>query len=174
MELIDSRRQLWPGFSQPVDCYLFRFEYAVGGRTRSDIAIVGPTLHSLGADLADLSPADIYAAYAGWCAEHEEIGETEAEAFRAEQTAAWRQLVPKLAADGYDDAMPVICGSFFGETHWVCTARRGGLPGVLVDDGRHIEWNPSRPGSRPLGPTEIYQIHKGRKLLRAFNVKDEG
>jgi len=169
IELIDARRQRWPGYAEAVDCYLFRYEYAWRGRTQSNIAIVGPALHAIAADLADLPPADIYAAYAGWSAEHEEIDETAAEAFTPSQQAAWRTLYAELTDAGYDDPRPVKCASFFGETHWVATARRGEQPGVLVYDGTHAEWQPSGVGSRPLGPTEIYQIHKGRRLLRAFN-----
>jgi len=174
IELIDERRQHWPGFAELVDCYLFRYEYAWRGRARSNIAIVGPALHAIAADLADLPPADIYAAYAGWGAEHEEIDETAAEVFTPEQLAAWRKLHLELAGKGYDDLRPIKCARFFGETHWVAAARRGDQPGVLVHDGTHAEWHPSGVGSRPLGPTEIYQIHKGRKLLRAFNRKGEG
>jgi hypothetical protein len=169
IELVDSRRQHWPGFAGGVDCYLFQFEYMVGSRARSNIAIVGPTLHALGADLADLPPSDIYAAYAGWSAEHDEIQETAADQFSPEQRAAWGHAAARLAAGGYDEITPVVCGRFFGETHWVALARRGGLPGMVVDDGRHIEWSPRRAGRLPLGPAEIHQIHKGRKLLRAFN-----
>jgi hypothetical protein len=172
IELIDSRRQHWPGFAEMVDCYLFRYEYVWRGRTQSNIAIVGPALHSIAADLADLPPADIYAAYAGWSAEHEEIDETAADALSPAQQAAWRELRLQLLRGGFDDLRPVKCARFFGEIHWVATARRGDQPGILVYDGTHAEWHASGVGNRPLGPTEIYQIYKGRKLLRAFNSKD--
>jgi hypothetical protein len=173
MELIDARPQHWPGFATPVDCFLFRYEYALGGRRRSNIAIAGPVLYAIEADLADLPPADIYAAYAGWSAEHDEIDETAAEELSPAQDAAWQELRRELSGEGYDEPRPVKCARFFGETHWVATARRGDRPGILIHDGRHVEWHPLGIGSRPLGPTEIYQICKGRKLLRAFNVEKE-
>src|SRR5439155_443086 len=75
IELVDQRRQRWPGCDQPVDCFLFRYEFHLGERILSGIGMAGPILHAMRADLSDLSPLDIYAAYAGWCSEHAEIRE---------------------------------------------------------------------------------------------------
>jgi hypothetical protein len=100
-ELFDHRMQPWPGFSEPVNCYLFQFQYVLtlpeGERSYSNIGIAGPLVHAFVADLGDLPPDDIYAAFAGWQAQHEEIREydvarlSQSEArSRAAQAAAQR------------------------------------------------------------------------------------
>jgi hypothetical protein len=169
LELFDSRRQYWPGDAEAVDCYLFRYEYRLGDRGLSGIAIAGPVIHALRANLEDLPPADIYAAYAGWCAEHEEIGEISPEQLSLEQLETWEQRQAELDEQGYQDVKLAKLGRFFDEEHFVAAARRGGQPGVVIVDGEQIEWRPVGLGSRPLGVYEIYEIHKGRKLLRTFN-----
>jgi len=169
LELFDSRRQHWPGDAEPVDCYLFRYEYRLGDRGVSGIALAGPITHALRADLEDLSPADIYAAYAGWCAEHEEIREISPDELSLEQLETWRQCQRELDEQGYENVRLAKLGYFFDEQHFVASARRGGQSGVAIADGEQIEWRPIGLGSRPLDVDAIYQIHKGRKLLRAFN-----
>jgi hypothetical protein len=169
IELYDERRQPWPGYDQPVDCYLFRYEYRLAGGSFWGIGIAGPMVHALHVDLADLPPSDIYAVYAGWFAEHSEIGESAPSALSAEEEAWWEKLRAEL--DEQFEAIELIkLGRFFGELHAVASARRGGHAGVLIHDGRQIDWHPAGRGSRPLTATELYQMHKGRKLLRAFGA----
>ena len=72
------KRMYWPGFDEPVECFLFRFAYEVGDGEYTNIGIAGPLCHAFGADLADLPPDDIYAVFAGWQVEHEEIYELDA------------------------------------------------------------------------------------------------
>lgn len=171
IELVDATRSFWPGYEGPVDCYLFRYEYQWGDRVLSGIGIAGPLTHALQADLADLPPADIYAAYAGYAAEHPEISELPAEELPPEQAAAWQTRRDELEAQGYDDVELVVFGRFFDEQHFVATARRGGQLWAVVDDGQNRQWYPMSGGVRSLGLREAYLIHKGRKLLRAFNAR---
>src|SRR6185437_13231302 len=117
LELFDSRRQHWPGDAEPVDCYLFRYEYRLGDRGVSGIALAGPITHALRADLEDLSPADIYAAYAGWCAEHEEIREISPDELSLEQLETWRQCQRELDEQGYENVRLAKLGYFFDEQH---------------------------------------------------------
>lgn len=166
LELADSCRQHWPGYEEPVDCYLFRYEYRVGERTLEGIGIAGPVVHAFRADLADLPPSDIYAAYAGWSTEHEEIREHPVEALTDDDQSAWNSRRRELARMGYDDLQLIKLGHFFGETHSIALASRNASPGVLVDDGRKVEWFSSTGASRSVGPDEAYSIIKGRKLLR--------
>ena len=78
-ELFDHRQQHWPGFDDPVDCFLFQFQYVVtldsGEQSFSNIGMAGPLVHAFVADLGDLPAEDIYAAFAGWHAQHEDIRE---------------------------------------------------------------------------------------------------
>ena len=172
LELVDSRRQFWPGCSESVDCFLFRYEFRAGNRSVSGIAMAGPVTHVLRADFADLPPTDIYAAYAGWFAEHAEISELTPEQLSAEQQATWEDLSQQLADQGCEDLQLIKLGRFFDEEIYVAAARRQGQAGILIIDGELTTWHPRGTGSRSLGPTELYLIHKGRKLMRAFNPDD--
>ena len=169
MELFDSRRQFWPGLTEEVDCYLFRYEYRLGDKSFSGIAMTGPITHAMRADLADLPPADIYAVYAGWCAEHESIAQLSPEQLSSAERSAWQEIECELASQDYEDVQLVKLGRFFDERHFVATARRGEQFGVLVVDGLQAEWHAVGFGARPPGADEFYYLHLGRKLLRAFN-----
>jgi hypothetical protein len=171
LELVDSRSLSWPGYDAPVECYLFRYTYGAGDLAIAGIGIAGPTTHAFGADLADLPPTDIYAAYAGFDAVHADLGEAAADELPDEQRQAWPALAEMLAREGYDDAALVKAARFFGEDHLIATAVRAGLPGVAVFDGNGIEWFPRSTSRRPLGPTEAYCIYKGRRLLKAFGAE---
>jgi len=168
-ELIDTREQYWPGYNDPVECFLFRYTYEIGEATFSNIGIAGPLVHAFTADLADLSPDDIYAIYAGWQAEHEDIRETDVQALSEFQRREVSRLERRLHDAGYASIEPQIVGSFFGEKVLVVAARRDGVPGHAVIDSNDIYWHPQVPTPRPLGPSEIYCIYKGKKLLRTFN-----
>lgn len=169
IELVDACHQYWPGYDEPVDCWLLRFEYHLGGRSWSGIGIAGPVVHAMAVELADLPPADIYAMYAGWSAEHAEIGEMAASELTAAHLAAWQRARAEVARQGFERLELVKSGWFFGEEHWVATARHSGRPGVVVFDGSRVEWFAQGTGRRPPGPTEVYYLYKGRKLLRVFN-----
>ena len=135
MELIDRRRQPWPGFEAPVDCYLFGYSYRFPRGTLRGVGIVGPVVHALAADLTGMPADDIYAIYAGWHAEHEDIRETDAPRFtpeQARQAAAARQELEDL---GYDEVSVVKLGHFFDEMLTVATARCAGEPCTSTTSG---------------------------------------
>jgi len=172
-ELFDQRRQLWPGYDAPVECFLFRFQYVVtleDGRERSfsNIGIAGPVTHAFVADLGDLPAGDIYAAFAGWQAEHEQIRELDVERLSKSEQLEVERLKRRLIDAGFAEIEPRRVGYFFGDKALVALARRDGAPGVAVADFQEISFFPRR-ANRPLGPEEVYCIYKGRKLLAAFN-----
>lgn len=174
IELVDRCRQHWPGYTVEIDCFLFRFSYQLtleDGKQRSysNVGIAGPLAHAFTADLADLPPDDIYAAFAGWQAEHEDIKQYDvARLSKAEQLEVVR-LQRRLHDAGYTDIEPQQMGYFFGEKALLATARREGAAGVAVADFDDILFYPARQPRRSIGIEEAYAIYKGRKLLRAFN-----
>jgi hypothetical protein len=174
IELFDQRRQFWPGFTEPVDCFLFRFTYVVtvageGERSFSNIGIAGPLAHAFLADLADLPPDDIYAAFAGWQAEHEEIREYDVPRLSQSEQLEVERLVRRLHDAGYTHIEPERMGYFFGEKALVAGAVLGDVAGVAVADFQEIAFFPRRHSRRPLAAAECYSIYKGRKLLGSFN-----
>jgi hypothetical protein len=174
LELFDHRRQFWPGFAIEVECFLFRYTYTVtvageGERSLSNIGIAGPLAHAFLADLADLPPDDIYAAYAGWQAEHEEIREFDVARLSKSEKLEVERLTRRLHDAGYAAIEPQFMGYFFGDKALVATATLEQLAGIAVADFRETAFFPQRHSRRPLGSREAYNIYKGRKLLRSFN-----
>jgi HEAT repeat protein len=167
METIDHRQMYWPGCDEPVDCYLFRYFYELGDSLLSNIAIGGPISHTFAADLVDVSIDDIYAAFAGWDVEHEEIFEVQAEGLNDAQRLEVSRLVRRANDAGYDEVETVCLGQFFGRRFIVARARREAVEGLLTADPDQILWYPAS-GARPLGPHEVLCIYKGRQLLRSF------
>lgn len=173
-ELFDHRQQFWPGFGTPVDCYLFRFQYVVtiegeGERSFSNIGIAGPLAHAFVADLGDLPPDDIYAAFAGWQAQHAEIKEYDVARLSKSEKLEVERLKRRLHDAGYSRIEPQTMGYFFGDKALIATTEREDVPGVAVADFTEIAFFPERSARRPLGPAEAYCIYKGRKLLKTFN-----
>lgn len=179
LELVDHRRLHWPGYTTEVDCFLFRFTYRLtleDGSTRSysNVGIAGPLAHAFTADLADLPPDDIYAAFAGWQAEHEDIKQYEVPRLSKAEQLEVARLERRLHDGGYMEIQPVQMGYFFGEKALLAQATRDGVEGVAVADFEDILFYPARQPRRSLGLEEAYSIYKGRKLLRAFNPPAAG
>jgi hypothetical protein len=169
VKLIDARRQFWPGYDEPIECRLFAYEYRLRDGTLRGIGIVGPVTYSLAADLEDLPPDDIYAAFAGWQTEHADLQETAAEVLPQWKRKSIESRLAPWSAEGYQDLELVKVGHFFGDEILVASARRGGVGGTLVIDAEQVTWYPAGSARRPIGPNEAYYIHKGRKLLKTFN-----
>jgi hypothetical protein len=169
MTLVDERRLFWPGYAESVECRLFDYEYLTPNGSFSSVAIVGPVMHAFMVDLEDLPPPDIYALYAGWEAEHAEIAEQSADELSPSQAAAWQSIGAELTSAGYSDVRLEKVGRFFESVDWVATAVRDGRPGVVVVSDDRAHWYPRGAGRRAPGPTEVYWIDKGRRLLATFN-----
>jgi hypothetical protein len=174
-ELVDERKQLWPGYDDPVDCFLFRFQYLVtldeqSEQSFSNIGIAGPLTHAFVADLGDLPPEDIYAAFAGWHAQHADIREFDVAHLSKSEQLEVQRLKRRLHDAGYESIEPERMGYFFGDKALLATAERQGVKGVAVVDFQNLLFFPARHSKRPLGLDEAYSIYKGRKLLKAFNA----
>jgi len=173
-ELFDQRKQRWPGFDEPVDCYLFQFQYVLtldeGERSYSNIGIAGPLVHAFVADLGDLPPDDIYAAFAGWQAQHEDIREFDVARLSQSEKLEAERLKRRLHDAGFTRIEPQRMGYFFGDKALVTTAEREGVTGVAIADMEGTLFFPNKHRRRPLGTEEAYCIYKGRRLLKTFNV----
>ncbi|NND96936.1 MAG: HEAT repeat domain-containing protein, partial [Pirellulaceae bacterium] len=124
IEVIDSRRMLWPSFHNPIDVFLIRFEYNFGDRNYSNVGMSGPTSHALAADVADLPVDDIYSIYAGWHAEHPDIFTVGAEQFNEAQLRTIEPLEQHLQHLGYDSIKPELLGFLLDEQAAVFSAVR--------------------------------------------------
>ncbi|MCH8047369.1 MAG: HEAT repeat domain-containing protein [Planctomycetes bacterium] len=134
-----------------------------------ELGMAGPLVHSFSADLQDLSSADVYAAFAGWQAEHEDIYELPPEKLGPNEAAALQRVCDELQQQNFDDVEFVTIGHFFGQTVTVATATRAGHSGTVMYQRDLISWCPQGNPQRPIDPTLAYNIYKGRILLRTFN-----
>lgn len=172
-ELLDNREQYWPGYETPVRCYLFRFEYefatAQGLARYANVGIVGPLVHAVMADVLDLPPDDLYALFAGWNTEHEDIFEVDFAMLNEAQRVDVARLERRLKDDQFDQIRPKMLCSFFGEKSLAAVCKKGTADGVVVVDNDQILWYPAAQGNRSLGVPEAIWIHRGRRMLREFN-----
>lgn len=170
LELLDERTQAWPGYDEPVACFLFRFDYELGSVHFANIGIAGPLVLTFRSDLFPLPADDLYALFAGWQAEHDDIYRLPAERLEGADRLAADRLQRFLEEAGYTRVAPAWLGVFFGERSLVVEAAADGQAGAAVVDQDSIFWLPAGNLARPLGVEEAYCIYKGRRLLAAFNL----
>jgi hypothetical protein len=169
VETIDERQWMWPGFNDRVDCFLVRFHYDLGQRTYSNIALAGPAVFAMACDLADMQVDDIYAIYAGWQAEHDEIFTVAVPQFNASQTRVVETLQDHLDREGYEELKPELFGVFLDEHAAIFVAMREGKACRVLSDGLETIPVPLVGRSRPVQPNDLWNLYKGRKMLRTFN-----
>ncbi|GAA4463155.1 HEAT repeat domain-containing protein [Novipirellula rosea] len=173
LEVIDSRRMLWPSFTDRVDVHLVRFEYSFGEKKYSNVGITGPVTFAFSSDVADLPLEDIYAIYAGWHAEHPEIFAIPAEQFNVAQQRAMKDYVKHLETLEYEEIKPSLLGFFLDEQAGVFTAVRDSTECVVVTDGLETIDQAVAGRTRPLTPGDVFNLYKGRKMLRTFNPSSD-
>ncbi len=166
---IESRCLYWPGFEEPVDCHLFRFTYVFGDMQFTNVGIAGPVCYAFGCDLSDLATDDIFAAFAGWHAEHEEMYEFPVSHLHQTEQVQVARLARRLHDEGYQQIEPYKLCLFFGDRVLVARAVLDDQTGVAVVDDVQTTWIVQGESDRPPGPDEAYCIYKGRRLLGHFN-----
>ena len=181
-ELIDSRVLYWPGYEEPRNCYLFKFNYLVANPENSEasnyesIGIAGPLVHAFHADLSSESIEQIYSAFAGFHAEHEDIEEVDLtnSFLRSQEQSIVESLTDRLRQNGLREIEPQIFASFFGESTLVVKAiNENSVHGVaVIDEAGRESWYSFISATRPIGPVEAWYIYKGNRLLRSFNSDD--
>ncbi|MGB7325325.1 MAG: HEAT repeat domain-containing protein [Rubripirellula sp.] len=169
VEVVDTKRMLWPSFTDPVDIHLVRFEYNFGERVYSNVGITGPVTFAMSADVADFAMADIYAIYAGWHAEHPEIFIVAAEHLNEVQIRVMSAFQKHLEQTGYESIKPALLGFFLEEKAGVFMAMRDNKPCAVVTDGLETVDYPVGGRLRPITPGDLFNLYKGRKMLRTFN-----
>lgn len=169
LEQVDERLLYWPGHETPQNCFLFRYTYRFPGGTLSNLAFAGPAVHAFQADLADLGIDDVYAAFCGWHAEHEEMFELLPHQLNTWQREEADRLLAALRQDGFDIGNLLMMGFFLGQRSVVAPAKWQEADGVVVSDGLDPLWLPLRGNSLGDFWPCVYYIFKGRQIIRVFN-----
>ena len=112
MELLDQRTLCWPGFEQPQECFLFRYEYDLKESIYSNVGFSGPMCHTFSQDLADISLDDTYAIFVGWDIDHPDAFEVAPNAVDARIRERMNRLVESMP-DQTELAETLLCVSFF-------------------------------------------------------------
>jgi hypothetical protein len=177
LELVDSRRQFWPGYDDPVDCFLFRYLYPLPHGDLAGIALAGPDVDSFEADSAQLEPEDLYGLFASRAIEHDDCFETPTEHFDEWHIELEKQVASRLASLGYTHIVPVLLGNFFDKQLMAFEAAKNGIAGTAIvdldpqiDEADGVDWIAAGSTPRPMTAQEAYGIHIGRLLLRSFNA----
>jgi hypothetical protein len=169
LEVVDSRRQFWPSYPEPVDCHLVEFAYAFGETDYRNVGITGPTVHVFAADLMPLAPEDVYACYAGWHAEHPDIFTVPADQWNAAQRRLAAPLIEHLERSGFEAIEAGLLGFMLDEHAVACLATRDDQRYAVVTDGLETVEVSTANRARPFEPTDIWHLYLGRKILRTFN-----
>ena len=129
MELLDQRTLSWPGFEQPQECFLFRFEYDMQDSIFSNVGFSGPMCHSFSQDLADISLDDTYAIFVGWDIDHPDAYEVAPNSLDARIQERMNRLLETLP-EQVELVETLLCVIFF--EHFGVLAR------VLINDELRI------------------------------------
>ena len=176
MQLVESRQLSWPSFEEPQDCFLFKYAYELSGQKIENVGIAGPMTHAFTQSLLNLNVADVYACFAGFQCDHEEIQELTIEQARMRKPGTIERLMSRLASwstadDASQNAQPSFLGLFFGEPVLVAAGQHQSRAGTFIVDQQDVSW--FEPGGESAAMDELaYCIYKGRKLLAAFNSPD--
>ena len=169
VELIDSRTQYWPSFEEPQTCYLFRYRYQFADGSVSNIGIAGPYCHAFNTDLADLPIDDIYAAFAGWQAEHEEIFEVPSHAFNEEQRKEADRLLEYMLDHSLTPEKTIALTFFLGEIAVLAQVSQDARQAYAISDGQELLSYRTSSVPTAMSPDVVLCIYRGRKILRTFN-----
>ena len=169
IEVVDTRRMMWPSFNDPVDVFLVRFEYNFGENTYSNVGITGPVTFALSSDVANLPVDDIYAMYAGWHAEHPEIFAVAQDQFNDAQRRVMGTYQKHLDRLGYESVKAELLGFFLDEQAGIFRAIREQTECLVATDGLETIEQVTAGRLRPLTPGDVFNLYKGRKMLRTFN-----
>jgi hypothetical protein len=112
MELIDQRTLNWPGFEQPQECFLFRYEYDLRDSIYSNVGFSGPMCHTFSQDLADISIDDTYAIFVGHDIDHPDAYELPPNSIDARLVERSNRVAEALS-DDISIVETLLCGSFF-------------------------------------------------------------
>lgn len=170
VEVISRRNLFWPGYARKVNCFLLKFGYSFRGRSYVNIGIVGPITYATTISLCQLSIDDVFAFYAGWHVENDEIFISKAtleESCRGEILAFARHA----EKEGFASPQLLYIGDFFEKKVGIFEAMKDGMLVIVLTDGSCLITNNPVSNLDPLKSTDLWYIYVGRTLLQKFNNK---
>ena len=169
IRLIDQRELYWPSYENPVECFLFEFEYGSGENAFRNIGISGPLTHAFTSDLRHLDHSDQFCAFAGWQTISDEIYFIPIERSQAIAANITNQLNRTLENLDADEIEPKTFASFFGDYVLIGTADVESKPATFVISDSETIWIECGNDKAPIDWQLAFDIWKGQKLLSSFN-----
>lgn len=174
IELVDTRTLYWPGYEEPQACYLFRYQYDLPSGQVDNLGIAGPATLALTTDLTRLPADDVYAIFAGWQVEHEDIFEIPMTQLNVAQRSEVDRLTAHLLDQGLHVTQSIALTFFLGEVALIAEvdpieADGEATGGYALTDGIETLHFRSQRGPTALTPAVVVALYRGRKLLRTFN-----
>lgn len=167
--LVDERTQLWPGHDEPQTCFVWKFTYQFSNGDISNLIMSGPFVHAFQADLRGLELDEVYAIFAGWYAEHDEIYEVPAAHFNSAQRIEADRLLKKIGEQGIESPRALALTFFFGERAILALGDKAGQTVCAISDDLETIIKPIHQSPTSLTPDLVLALYRGNKLLRTFN-----
>ncbi len=174
LSLIDCREMYWPGFEHPVQCYLFRFQYGSSPGGYTNIGIVGPLVHCFESDIGWMSLDDIYAAFAGWHAVHDDIYEISLDECEQRHPGWISRITDRLQDQSYIDLQPEFVGVFMESRFLVAAAQQHETDGFVIAAENITNWFANSEHSSQVNAEWAYMVYRGRLILKTFNSFEPG
>lgn len=172
VSVIDQCQQYWPGYDQPVDCFLLRYTYPFDQQQYQNVGLVGPITHSFSTSLNELPAADVYAVFAGWHVEHPEIYTVSMSEAGPLQKGTIARLERRLHDEGFELSEAQLLGHCLGIWSLIGRASRDEREGWVAADQDSCVWLPDDAGFADFDAGVAWYLHLGRKLLQQFNSTD--
>lgn len=169
LELIDTQTLYWPSYEEPQVCFLFRFWFDLPEGRISNAGIAGPLTHAFQERIDQLETEDMFAAFAGWHCEHEDIFEVPAAMLNTAQRREADAITTKLDQQDFTQIELQALTFLLGEIAVVALAENEGVKKIVVADDSELICLPVGQGPTAYTPTLALAIYRGRKLLRTFN-----
>lgn len=164
MELLDQRTLSWPGFEQPQECFLFRYEYDMQDSIYSNVGFSGPMCHTFSQDLADISLDDAYAIFVGWDIDHPEAFEVQPNAIDVRFHERAKQIIDALPEE-MELMESLLYVNFF--EHFGVLARmkiKGEVRVVLISEDDRMTCDPFATKNQA-EPHLTYWLWRGRTFF---------
>ncbi len=166
MELLDQRTLGWPGFEQPQECCLFRFEYDLQESVYSNVGFSGPMCHTFSQNLADIPIDDAYAIFVGWDIDHPDAFELPPNSLDARILERMNRVIESLP-EQVQWVESLLCGCFFEHFGVLARVRVNEelRIAVLAEDER-ITYEPFNTKNQA-DPMLTYWLWRGRTFFES-------
>ncbi len=169
LQLLDSRTFYWPSYEEPRICYLFKFWYELPQGRLQNIGIAGPMTHAFQTRLEEFELNDIYAIFAGWHVENEDIFDIAIHQLNAVQRDEADRLAQRLYDAEFENVELHSLAFFLTDFSLVAKASKRDQALLVVADGAEVTTLPFSDSPFAATPEILISLYRGRRLLKAFN-----